>query len=150
MNFEGVSSRAIHLKRLHYFWSNNESILSTWIRERYIHGRALHELTPSPSRDSFMWKAILKHKDEIGRQMYCGVDYNLSLVRLKLGSSLQAFCESITPPRQTDPLAVGICSKKPTKFSILLWSLHGASCPPFPLLNNRVCLPLPFVSFAMN
>lgn len=31
-----ASARALHMKRLHYLWTNSDSILPAWIRDSYI------------------------------------------------------------------------------------------------------------------
>ena len=82
-----------------------------------------------------MWKNILKCKTDIGRLMGCGSNFNLSLTGLKGGSSLQRFCEALATPRQPDPLAKGIWSKKPTKYSVFLWRLRWGHLPSFTTLR---------------
>lgn len=134
-NFE-VSSRASHIKGIRYFWSNNESILSSWIRERYIQGKAFSDLIPSPSRDSTMWKTILKHRDVVGKLLICGSDYNLALIGSNHGSSLQNFCKALSPLKQVDLLAEGLWTRKPTKFLVLLWRLRWGFLPSFCTLGQ--------------
>lgn len=58
MNFE-EASRAIHMRRLYKFWTDN-SIL--WIRARYIRGWEFQAFEGFPAMDSPMLKAILALK----------------------------------------------------------------------------------------
>lgn len=71
-NFEAAST-ASHVKWVLIFWNNGDSVLSSWIRDRYIKDKDLVDIQSSPSRDSIMWKTILKYKTEIGTLMECGV-----------------------------------------------------------------------------
>lgn len=101
-NFE-VSARAIQMKRLHYFLTNPNSILPAWIRDRYIQRKPFLDLVSSPSRDSPMWQAILKHKNDMIPLMSCEEEYRLVPNRLNSGKSLQHFCQALFPWGQIDP-----------------------------------------------
>lgn len=73
-NFED-SVRAAHMKRLHKFWTDEESILSSWVVERYIKGKELDMLEGYPNKDSLMWKTIMRHKEDSRLMMDCTEDY---------------------------------------------------------------------------
>lgn len=65
------------------------------IGHRYTKDRsleALDDIQISLTRDSIMWKNIIKCKVDIDRLMGCGNNHNISLSGLTIGSSLQRFC----------------------------------------------------------
>jgi len=92
-----AASTASHIKRAIKFWSNgdNHNILSSWVRDRYIKDKNLDSILPSSTRDSIIWKSILKYKSEIGRLMECNTKYTLIFTTLKQGSSLQQISSAL-------------------------------------------------------
>lgn len=138
------------MKRLHCFWTKRSSILSSWIKKWYIKDRDLAEIVSSSNKDSSMWRSILRHRENSHSTMDCGGNYSLTWKGHSIVTSLRNFCLGITPQGQIDHLASGIWSKKPTKFSVLLWKLRWGYLPSFKTLRQWGVAALSFVCYVRN
>lgn len=55
---------------------------------KYIKGRALYELLIAQSKDSNMWKAILKNREDVVCMMECSADYSFRWTRAGTGGKM--------------------------------------------------------------
>lgn len=62
--------KAVHIRRLYKFWTDGSSILSGWIRDRYIKSRDFQAIEGSQSKDSPKWKVILKLREKAMSMMH--------------------------------------------------------------------------------
>lgn len=72
-------SRVVVIKKVWRFWEAGSSICSQWLRDRYIKNQRLVDIK-TKNRDSSMWLAILRAKDQIWELICCRSDCNLTMV----------------------------------------------------------------------
>lgn len=61
-----LGCRAVNVRRLHI---EDGSILSIWIKDRYIKGKGMNQILASHVRDSVMWRAILKSREDADKML---------------------------------------------------------------------------------
>lgn len=100
-------------------WKKDKSILSNWVKVRYIRERGLEDIYCRPNLDSKMWKENFSNKRTIHFCISCLGNYVITQ------QSSLPHAETIRPKGIVQTENIRIWSRMPPKFSVLLWRIKS-------------------------
>lgn len=107
-------AKASSIKKIANIWEK-PSILSTWMRSRYIRNRVLQNIQPRAIIDSIQWKYVLGAKEPINQFQECRFG-NRNTWKIRGKRNLGGIVEGHKTKNHKDPLAKGIVSNMPMKY----------------------------------
>ena len=112
---------AATMKRVHRLWTCDISIWAKWMRDRYIRGIRLYEITKRPNADSALWAGVLDDRTQFINYMTCNNNYEFNWKGFGNNFSFKNAVETVRNKKEKDNLAKGIWCSKIGKHSMTLW-----------------------------
>lgn len=109
------------IKRSWRIWNDHTSLWCGWMRQRYVAGRRLQDISKNIGKDSCMWAEIIDNADHISKWMRTYQNYIPQWIGMGSGFSFKNSWNTIRDKEEVDELWEGLWASRVSKHVITLY-----------------------------